>query len=176
MKSLKHYTIIGIIFVLITGTISHFVYDWSGQNIFIGFFFPVNESIWEHMKLVFFPMLLYWFYVNPKIKDPHPCVISSFLLGTLFGTALIPVIFYTYSGILGYNLLMLDLLTFTISVISGFYVAYKATLSCRFAPYEHLLKIATFLMAIAFFYFTYFPPDIAFFENPAHSACFWKHS
>lgn len=170
MNSLKRHTLIGIIFVLIAGTISHFVYDWSGQNVFIGFFFPVNESIWEHMKLVFFPMLLYSFYVNKKMKDTNPCVTSSFLLGTLVGTALIPIIFYTYSGILGYNLLVFDLLTFAISVLGGFFAAYKAALSCRFVSYERLLKIAVFLMAIAFFYFTYFPPDIAFFENPAQSA------
>ena len=174
MNSLKRFTIIGIILVLIAGTISHFVYDWSGQNVFVGFFFPVNESIWEHKKLVFFPMLLYSFYINQKMKDTNPCVTSSFLLGTLVGTALIPIIFYTYSGILGFNLLVLDLLTFALSVLSGFYAAYKATLSCRFASYERLLKIAVFLMAVAFFYFTYFPPDIAFFENPAQ-ATFWHH-
>lgn len=169
MNSLKRYTLIGIIFVLITGTISHFVYDWSGQNVFIGFFFPVNESIWEHMKLIFFPMLLYSFYVNKKMKDTNSCVTSSFLFGTLVGTVLIPIIFYTYSGILGSNLLILDLLTFALSVLGGFYAAYKATLSCRFASYERLLKITVFLMAIAFFFFSYFTPDIAFFENPTQA-------
>jgi len=169
MNSLKRYTLIGIIFVLITGTISHFVYDWSGQNVFIGFFFPVNESIWEHKKLIFFPMLLYSFYVNKKMKDTNSCVTSSFLFGTLVGTVLIPIIFYTYSGILGFNLLILDLLTFALSVLGGFYAAYKATLSCRFTSYERLLKIAVFLMAIAFFFFSYFPPDIAFFENPTQA-------
>jgi len=169
MKTLKKYTIIGIIFVLITGTISHFVYDWSGQNVFVGFFLPVNESIWEHKKLIFFPMLLYSFYVNKKMKDTNSCVTSSFLFGTLVGTVLIPIIFYTYSGILGFNLLILDLLTFALSVLGGFYAAYKATLSCRFTSYERLLKIAVFLMAIAFFFFSYFPPDIAFFENPTQA-------
>lgn len=177
MKSLKYYTIAGIIFVLITGTVSHFVYDWSGQNMFIGFFFPVNESTWEHMKLVFFPMLLYSFYLNKKMKSATPCVTSSFLLGTLIGTLLIPIIFYTYSGILGYNLLALDLLTFAASVLAGFGVAYRAATSCNFAAYETTLKIVVFLMAIAFFYFTYFPPDIAIFENPVHSVpSFWYHS
>jgi len=169
MKTLKQYTIIGIIFVLITGTISHFVYDWSGQNILVGFFFPVNESIWEHMKLVFFPMLLYTFYITKKMKDTNPCVTSSFLLGTLAGTALVSIIFYTYSGILGYNLLVLDLLTFALSVLGGFLVAYFATQSCRFASYERLLKIAIFLVAIAFFFFSYFPPEIAWFENPVET-------
>lgn len=41
------------------GTLWHFVYDWTGDNHFIGFFFPVNESTWEHLKLIFFPALIY---------------------------------------------------------------------------------------------------------------------
>ncbi|MDD7025196.1 MAG: DUF6512 family protein, partial [Oscillospiraceae bacterium] len=58
MNKLKCYTITGILFVIITGTISHFVYEWSQNNFILGLFFPVNESTWEHMKLLFFPMLI----------------------------------------------------------------------------------------------------------------------
>uniref|UniRef100_UPI004055A06F DUF6512 family protein n=1 Tax=Acetatifactor sp. TaxID=1872090 RepID=UPI004055A06F len=166
MNTLKRYTIIGIIFVLIVGTISHFVYDWSGQNIIIGFFFPINESTWEHMKLVFFPMLLYTFTISKNRNDSSPCITSSFPLGTLVGTFMIPILFYTYSGILGYNLLVLDLLTFALSVLIAFTVAYNAAISCRFEPYEKILKFVVFTITICFFVFTYFPPDIALFENP----------
>ena len=63
MKNLKLDMIIGIIFVSAIGTLWHFVYEWSGQNFIVGFFFPVNESTWEHMKMLFFPMLLYSLYM-----------------------------------------------------------------------------------------------------------------
>lgn len=63
MKHLKRYTIIGIIFVLITGTFAHFLYDWTENNHIVGFFTPINESIWEHMKLLFFPMLIYSVFI-----------------------------------------------------------------------------------------------------------------
>ena len=49
MKLLKRYTMIGIVFVLITGSLAHFVYDWSGKNHIVGLFTPINESVWEHM-------------------------------------------------------------------------------------------------------------------------------
>ena len=68
MKNLKSALIIGTIFVLITGILSHFVYDWSGQNFIVGFFSPVNESTWEHMKLSFFPMLLFSVYLAAMLK------------------------------------------------------------------------------------------------------------
>ena len=59
MRLLKRYTMIGILFVLVAGTLAHFLYDWTGRNPVAGLFAPVSESIWEHMKLVFFPSVLY---------------------------------------------------------------------------------------------------------------------
>ena len=55
MNPLKSNIIKGILFVSIAGTLAHFVYEWSNNNYILGFFFPVNESTWEHMKLFFFP-------------------------------------------------------------------------------------------------------------------------
>ena len=166
MKHTNKYLIAGAIFVLITGTISHFVYDWSNQNMLVGFFFPVNESTWEHMKLVFFPMLLFAFYANRNVRTENPCSSAALLLGTLIGTWLIPVIFYTYSGILGYNTTILNLLTFALSVIGGFLMIYRQLQSCRLEKWLPLLKTLTFLMAVSFFFFTYFPPNIGLFVSP----------
>lgn len=166
MKQLKCYTIIGTIFVIITGTISHFVYEWTGNNSIIGLFFPVNESTWEHMKLIFFPMLLYSLFMNKKLKHSLPCVTSALYSGILAGTFLIPVIFYTYSGILGYNTLLLDICTFLISVLIAFTTVYKLTLSCRLSQYTFLLNIIICIMAAGFILFTCYPPDIGLFDNP----------
>ena len=77
MKQLKTTAIIGILFVLIVGTLSHYVYEWSGKAFLVGFFFPVSESTWEHMKLIFFPMLLYGFYMNRRLRDKFPCITSA---------------------------------------------------------------------------------------------------
>ena len=101
MNPLKSNIIKGILFVSIAGTLAHFVYEWSNNNYILGFFFPVNESTWEHMKLFFFPMLLFSVWMNQKFKEEYPCVTGALLAGTLLGTFLIPVLFYTYSGILG---------------------------------------------------------------------------
>ena len=59
MKKLKKYVWIGILFCLILGSLSHFFYSWTLSNPIVGIFCPVSESAWEHMKLVFFPVLLY---------------------------------------------------------------------------------------------------------------------
>ena len=167
MKKLKHYTITGAIFVIITGTISHFIYEWSGRQFLLGFFFPVSESTWEHMKLCFFPMLIYSCFMNKRWKDAYPCVTSALLYGTLLGTFLIPVIFYTYTGIIGRNYLFLDIATFIISVLLAFLCVYRLTVSCKMFSHTYMLGSLVFVMAICFLMFTYLPPNLGIFIEPS---------
>ena len=167
MNKLKHYTILGILFVIIAGTLSHFVYEWSGNNFILGFFFPVNESTWEHMKLCFFPMLLYSCFMNRKLKADYPCVTSTLLFGVLLGTFLIPIIFYTYSGILGQNYIFFDIATFIISVLLAFIAVYRLSLSCVLDSFLFWLATLVFLTAICFLVFTYYPPCIGLFAVPS---------
>ena len=92
-RHLYHYTIAGILFTAIAGTLLHFAYEYSMENPLVAMFAPVNESTWEHMKLCFFPMLVYALFMNKQLKDDYPCVTSALLFGMLLGTFLIPIIF-----------------------------------------------------------------------------------
>ena len=69
IKKLNITIIIGILAVWVSGSLFHFVYDWTGRNTFVGLFFPTNESTWEHMKLAFLPMNLYGIYTWYALKD-----------------------------------------------------------------------------------------------------------
>ncbi|MGN1141668.1 MAG: DUF6512 family protein [Oliverpabstia sp.] len=155
MKQLKYYTIAGTVFVLVLGSLSHFFYEWSNYNFIIGLFSPVNESVWEHMKLVFFPMLLYSAISLPKLRNKYPCISSALLSGILIGTLLIPIIFYIYTGLLGNHYLFLDIATFIVSVIIGFIAVYRLNLSCKFKKYTWLLWILTGIFLILFFILSY---------------------
>ena len=166
MKKLKRYCIIGILFVIVAGTLAHFVYDWSGQNFIVGFFFPINESTWEHMKLCFFPMLLYSLYLIYMMKDTQPGICSASAAGILSGTFAIPVLFYTYTGILGQNFLPLDIGVFIVSVLIAFRTVYKLTVLCKVRCYMGLLWIAITILGLCFVLFTYLPPDIGLFREP----------
>ena len=156
----------GIFFVLAAGSLAHFIYEWSGYSTAAGLFFPVNESTWEHMKLCFFPMLGYSFYLYFKFHDAKDCVLFSMLSGTLAGTFAIPVIFYTYTGVLGYHTLFLDLLTFFFSVLTGFCIAYRTALSCPPRIKTLWILIAVILIVVCFMAFTYSPPSLGIFEVP----------
>ncbi len=163
MKSLKFYMICGIVFVSILGTLLHFAYIWSGNNIFIGLFSPINESIWEHTKLIFFPLLLYTMYLDIKKGKEYPCITSAMGFASLFGVFLIIVLFYTYSGMLGFHVAFVDISIFYISVLLVFYLAYRFANSCKLESYSMLLQILQIAFLCLFIFFTFFPPNLPLF-------------
>lgn len=170
MKQLKLYTIIGILFVLIIGSIAHFLYEWTGNNTIIGLFVPVTESVWEHMKLLFFPMLLYFFILFIPLKKTYPCAVSSFCFGILLGTFLIPIFFYIYTAIIGQSILFIDIGIFVLSTILSFYAMYQFTQSCKLKPYTFWLCSLVLFLLICFVVFTYHPPESALFADPTNTS------
>jgi len=166
MKHLKRYTIIGIIFVLITGTLAHFLYDWSRNNYIVGLFTPINESTWEHTKLLFFPMLIYSFFIIFKFKETYSHITSSLFFGILTGTLLIPIFFYAYTSILGKDNFILDIGTFILSIIIAFWLSYKLSLSSKLESYSLLLCGLVCILFICFMLFTYNPPETRIFADP----------
>jgi hypothetical protein len=158
----KKYIIAGAIFVMVTGTLSHFVYEWSGYNPLVGLFTPVNESTWEHMKLLFFPMLLWGLFQLRK-----PGMAYAFPRALLFGTGLIPVLFYSYSGILGKNYAVIDIAIFFISVIAAFYLLYGLAKNCKKTPGRTtLFWVIVAGLTVCFFLFSYAPPGLGIFDVP----------
>lgn len=165
MNDLKKHLFVGAGLVSVLGTILHFIYELSGNNPFVGLFVPINESIWEHLKLIFFPMLLFSI-LSKKQKSSYSSFGSAVNLGTLVGTFLIPVLFYTYSGALGFNTAIIDILIFYVSVAAAFYTIWRFTPTSRIVSYQKPLKLAVLLLGIAFVVFTVFPPNIALFKEP----------
>lgn len=166
MKKLKKVMYSGLVFVFVLGTLAHFFYQWSGKNAIVGFFAPINESTWEHMKLVFFPMLLFSLYSYKSLKNEYPNILPAMFGATLFGTFLIPVLFYTYTGILGFNIAIIDIGIFYISVFVSLYLAEKFTLSGRLKSYKTVLVLLLIMLLVAFIIFTVFQPNIALFISP----------
>ena len=158
--------LLGTSLVCVLGSLFHFSYEISGENFLVGLFTSVNESTWEHMKLLFFPMLLYALIGNRFMKEEFPSIGEAMARGILVGTCAIPVLFYTYSGILGYNLPTLDIGTFIISVVFGFYYAYRTRNKKAIGFEKVILYGLVLLFAIAFPLFTLYPPKLGIFISP----------
>lgn len=162
-----HFKIIGIILIAILGTLFHYVYKWSNFNSFVGLFVPVNESVWEHLKLLFFPTLLFtlieYFFYGKK----YPNYITSVTIGVLAGLLSIIVLYFTYSGILGTHVLWIDIVIFILSIIISQFVSYFILIHNLYANISSFTSLLLLIsITLMFFYFTYHPPLLNLFKDP----------
>ena len=166
--NLKKYHIIGFIFTLILGSILHFTYEFSNENIIVGYFSAVNESTWEHLKLLITPSILFFIFEYFKYgKDIDNFFIVK-ALSILLGMVVIIVLFYTYTGVIGQNYLVLDILTFILGIFVTYYFSYKM-LQTDILIRENGNYIGFFIIFLSLFsiiYFTTSPPKINLFLDP----------
>lgn len=165
MKDLKRFCVIGFLVTTILGVISHFVYEWTGGNFLVGLFFPMNESTWEHMKLLFFPMFLFALVAGKRMERQYPCIYNAMFTGILLGLALIPTLFYTYSGILGFFLDWVNIAVYVLSVLVAYIVVYRVALTCR-NKNPMVLRIVMYVLLVAFMVFSVYPPKLGIFSAP----------
>ena len=162
----------GLFVVILLGNTLHFVYDWTGQARWAAYVSAVNESTWEHMKLAFYPMLIFSvifmviYYKQPSHRGTLPvgCTAANLAESTLLATWLIPVMFYTYSGILGFNVAFIDIAIFFISVLFAFIHLWKLQNNDDCGCYGFLIIVVVQL--IIFFVFTSKPPALGLFIPP----------
>ncbi len=168
-KKSKKYTRYGCLAVILSGIILHYLYDLSSRSPWIGLFAPVNESVWEHMKLVFFPLTAYFLFEIIRLGKKIPALSAASARGILAGTFMIPVLFYTYTGILGRHILAVDIVLFLLGILLGFYVQGRIVRRQAF----HALPSAddpfvpwglTVLTCLCFFLFSFRPPDLPLFS------------
>lgn len=156
----------GFAFTSLGGTILHFLYDWTGQSIFTAPFSGVNESTWEHMKLLFFPWLIFALFENLFIKssESYWCIK---LRGIICGLFSIPILFYTYNGAVGKSPDWLNIAIFFISAAITFYVEARLfkqnNVKCK---NQYLALGLICLIGILFIVFTFFTPALGIFRDP----------
>jgi hypothetical protein len=166
-KSILRWELGGIAFIVVVGSLLHFVFEWSGRAIPIAPIAAVNESVWEHLKLGFWPALVYAAWEYSRFGKSA----NNFHFAKTIGIYLIPitivVLYYVYTAILGHGLLAVDIAIFVVAVIVGQLVSYKLLMASplskrlnRFAP------VALAVLGILFVLFTFYPPQFPLFKDP----------
>jgi hypothetical protein len=166
-RRILFYELAGVVFIIIFGSMLHFTFEWSGRQIIVGIFSAVNESVWEHLKLGFWPAITFALIEFKYLRK----LANNFLLAKAVGIYLIPaiiiVIFYSYIAILGESILAIDIITFIIAVIVGQAVSYKLLTGKILPPKLAVISlIALFLLGLAFLLFTFYPPAFPLFQDP----------
>ncbi|MCD7872462.1 MAG: DUF6512 family protein [Clostridiales bacterium] len=122
-KKLFKYEICGFIFVCFLGTLSHFFFDWSGENRFIGLFCPVNESVWEHLKLIYTPYLIWSIFELFKLKQKAGFFFAK-SVGIFCGMFVIISVFYIYTGATGNENMVIDIISFLAGSAAAFIISF----------------------------------------------------
>ena len=165
-KSILRWELAGIVFIVVLGTVLHFAFEWLGRAVPVAPIAAVNESVWEHLKLGFWPALAYTALEYSRFGKSA----NNFSLAKTVGVCLIlisiVVLYYVYTTILGHGLLAVDIAIFVVAVVVGQLVSYKLLIASplpgrlnRFAP------IALAVLAILFVVFTFHPPQFPLFRD-----------
>lgn len=163
---MKFWQCIGFFAVSVMGVLLHFLYGLT-ESVIAALFSAVNESTWEHMKLLFFPMLIFATVQYFIIGKEYENFWYTKLKGTLLGLLLIPVIFYTLRGVFGTTPDFINIAIFFISV--GIAFIYETNRFKKDTPpwgCERISIVIFLLIASAFMVFTFIPPDIPLFQEP----------
>ena len=173
-QSINLWQLMGFAVTALGGTLLHFLYDWLGQAVWVAPFSGVNESTWEHMKLIFWPMFIYAaiqsiFFRN---REDFWCIK---LRGTLLGLVLIPILFYTYNGVIGKSPDFINIAIFFVSAATAYIYEARLFNSDGVACRSKKAAVAAFItIALLFFVFTFTPPKINIFKDPlTDTSRFW---
>ena len=165
-RSIGLWQFLGFAVAAFGGTVLHFLYDWLGEAKWIAPFSGVNESTWEHMKLLFWPMLIFAVVQSLFFKNRKDLWCVK-LCGILLGLSLIPVLFYTYNGAIGKSPDWLNITIFFISAALAFLYETRLFKENRLVCRSPKIPIATLsVIAILFIVFTFMTPKIGIFRDP----------
>ncbi len=175
-SEIKKWEAAGFLVYSILGTLLHFVYEWSGGQPAAGLIGPVNESVWEHLKLLFMPVFFY--SLIEAWKGPQiPGLLWIKFKAMLLGMAFILVSFYTLTGLAGRNIDWLNIVIFFAAALLVARYTVKASLreispedggEDRKAEGRNWLGLILFLgLFILFAWFTAAPPKLPVFIPPS---------
>lgn len=164
--SIGLWQMIGFGVTALAGSLLHYFYVWSNGSLWVAGFSAVNESTWEHMKLAFYPMFIFAIIESFFFKEYGNFWLVK-LKGTLIALILIPVIFYTYGGVIGTPPAWVNILIFFIALGTAF--LYEAK-QLKYPKAKHKSELLPFVglcvIFVLFVLFTFFPPHIGIFKDP----------
>lgn len=165
--SLKTVKILGTFIIFFLCFPIHFLYDWLPNSLF-SIFFPVNESIWEHMKLIYTSFVIYGI-IDYIILIKNKINFNNFLLQLfiipIIGIILYLLIFIPIYNMIGENMVVSIGLLFVIIIIEQILSYYL--LNYKPIKYQNIIGIIGIIVVyIILGYLTYKPiENYIFFDQ-----------
>lgn len=161
---MKRAYIISAVLAAAAGTALHFLYTIS-PNLISALLAPVNESVWEHLKLLFWPVL----GAAVVLSARAPCRIRLWC-GFLTALLAMPVFLlgmYYLLRRLGLSGLALDILLYYVTIFGGFWLAWHLQRAGRLQRHCGILLMLVILYGAGLILFTFAAPPLKLFTPPA---------
>lgn len=166
----KNWILLGIPVLFGIGSGLHSLYHILGENLIIGLFAPVNESIWEHSKMVIWPVILWWllyYGFHGREYDIEKDRWYAGALGALVTTLIaMPALYYFYTAAFGVELLWVDILILLAALALGQFLGLHIYRYGSGLPPALVILIFAAII-LAFLLFTFYPPHIPLFQDAA---------
>lgn len=172
-KQVNRLYLIGSFIIFGLAFVFHFLYKWSNFNSFVGAFAATNESIFQHIKMVFYCVVIYYFITYFIFANKYKIDIRKYMLSilvTFFVTSIIVIgTYYTLqygfnveSGIINILSLLVGLI---ISNLINIHI-YKRVRVLNF--HSNLSLILIFIISIGVTYLHFNPVEVDFFYDNEH--------
>lgn len=152
--------LIGMIFTFFLGILLHFVYDWSRNSLLVAFIAPTNESLFEHLKLLMTPYLIWALAEYAHYGQYMHAFVPGKVIGLWLGFALMIGLHLLYTAILGRKIVALDVTVFAVAILAAFTAAEFCMTLTFFdaAGLEIIFDALLVLTVMVFAVFTVYPP------------------
>lgn len=165
-RSLILWQIGGLTFSAVLGTLFHFLYDWTNFILFMPFS-AVNESTWEHMKLLFFPSFIFAIIQSIFFLKDYPSFWRIKLIGITVGLLVIPILFYTYNGAIGKSPDWFNIAIFFIALSAQYFLEYRQFKYGKTKSSLLIFSIVSLaIITLLFTIFSFYPPNLPLFTPP----------
>ena len=152
----------------------HFAYDASNKNTLVGIFTPVNESVWEHLKLSVIPISIFGallFFKNNGLKNTNNKSFLISFIASILSMFLI-ILFNLIANVLNITSSVYHIANYIISMAISFKVMYMLDTSnyldkIKISTLANILGLGlTIILIILFGIFTFSPPKISLMKDP----------
>jgi len=166
-RPILKWELVGIAIISSVGALLHFAFEWSGQLPPIGVFAAVNESVFEHLKLTYWPALLYASIEYRLVRVSA----NNFLVAKTAGIYVMPVVimalFYAYTTATGTENLIADIMIFIGAVALGQLTSYRILTRPRLRNSYHISALVGIIsLGVIYAVFTFRPPQLPIFLDP----------
>lgn len=148
----------------LVGTAMHFAYDVLPIPL-VGLLAPVSESVWEHLKLLYWPFLVASAVVARRKTDPlrwWSGVLAALLLQPLVLTG----VYYLLKNGFCVESLWVDIALYYAVMALGFFTAHRLERTCRAMPFVGLLIVLAAVYGVSLMAFTLAAPSLPIFTAP----------